>query len=75
MMGGKRDPYTPQSVQGAYVGVSVVGTELDRLHVCLTMLVISLLLSHSHIFDPESTCHPSVQTGSSILLLQDLTCT
>lgn len=74
-MGWKRDPYTPQSVQGAYVGVSAVGTELDRLHVCLTMLVISLLLSHSHIFDPESTCQPSVQTGSSILLLQDLTCT
>lgn len=73
-MGREGEPHTPQVVQGAYVAVTVVGTELDRLRVCLAMLVISLLLSHSRIFDPEGTCGPSVQTGSSVLLLQDLPC-
>lgn len=68
-MGREGEPRTPQSVQGA----TVVCTELDRLRVCLAMLVISLLLSHSHIFDPEGTRGPSVKTGSSIVLLQDPT--
>lgn len=61
-------------MQGACVGVTVVSTELDRLRVCPAMLVISLLLSHRHIFDPEGTSGPSVQAGNSIPLMQDPTC-
>lgn len=63
------------TVQGVYVGVTVVGTELGGLWAHLSMLVTSLQLFHSHIFNREGTYSPSVQTGNSTLLLQDSVCT
>lgn len=53
-VGRQGEPRTSQSVRGVCVGVAVVSTELDGLYACLAML-ISLLLSHSHTFNPEGT--------------------